>query len=240
MTVQGNLAGTLRYMSPEQILGKRALVDRRSDLYSLGATLYELLTLEPAIDGHEGWEILARIGHEEPRPIRRLNPAVPRDLAMIVAKAMAKDVSGRYSTAQDLGDDLRRFLEGRPVKARRASAWEQVIRWGRRNPAVASLLTALVAVFFAGFAAVTVQWRRAEIRGESGQPDGRGRDRGRVPRSRASASEAQAQAADAGLRSRPGPRPPRRRRSGAALDGRGPPASAPRATRPGTDRRVPT
>ena len=81
---------------------------------------------------------------------------------MIVAKAMAKDVSARYSTAQDLGDDLRRFLEGRPVKARRASAWEQALRWTRRNPAVASLLTALVVVFLAGFAAVTVQWRRAE------------------------------------------------------------------------------
>ncbi len=80
---------------------------------------------------------------------------------MIVAKAMAKDVSGRYSTAQDLGDDLRRFLAGRPVKARPAGAWEQVLRWGRRNPAVASLLTALVLVFLAGFAAVTVQWRRA-------------------------------------------------------------------------------
>ena len=122
LTVQGTLAGTLRYMSPEQILGKRALVDRRSDLYSLGATFYELLTLELAVDGQEHWEILARIDSEEPRPIRRLNPAVSRDLAMIVAKAMAKDVSCRYSTAQDLGDDLRRFLEGRPVKARRAGA----------------------------------------------------------------------------------------------------------------------
>jgi WD40 repeat protein/serine/threonine protein kinase/tetratricopeptide (TPR) repeat protein len=162
MTVQGSLAGTLRYMSPEQVLGKRALVDRRSDLYSLGATLYELLTLELAIQGHERWEKLSRIDDEEPRPIRRLNPAVPRDLAVIVAKAMAKDVSGRYETALEFGEDLRRFLEGRPVKARRAGAWEQVVRWGRRNPAVASLLTALVVVFFTGFAAVTVLWRRAE------------------------------------------------------------------------------
>ena len=121
-----------------------------------------MLTLDPAIDGHERWEILARIDREQPRAVGQLNPAVPRDLATIIAKAMAKDVSGRYATAQDLGDDLRRFLEGRPVKARRVGAWGQSLRWGRRNPALASLLTALVVVFFAGFAAVTVLWRRAE------------------------------------------------------------------------------
>ena len=229
VTGQGNLAGTLRYMSPEQILGKRALVDRRSDLYSLGATLYELLTLELAIDGYERWEILARIDNEEPRPIRRLNPAVPRDLAMIVAKAMAKDVSGRYLTAQDLGDDLRRFLEGRPIKARRASAWEQIIRWSRRNPAVASLLTALVVVFFTGFAAVTVQWRRAESEANRANQTARAEAEARSAES-SLRIQAQAQAAARDFDTRPGSRPPRRCRSGPAVDGRSPPASAHRET----------
>jgi len=184
LTATGDLAGTLRYMSPEQVLGKRALIDRRSDIYSLGATLYELLTLEPAIDGLERWEILARIDYEEPRPIRRLNPAVPLDLATIVAKAMAKDISARYLTAQDLGDDLNRFLEGRPVKARRASAWQQGIRWSRRNPVVAALLTALVLVFLAGFAAVTMQWRRAEAEANRANQTARAEAEARAAESR--------------------------------------------------------
>ncbi|MGP0067723.1 MAG: WD40 repeat domain-containing serine/threonine protein kinase [Isosphaeraceae bacterium] len=162
LTVTGDLPGTIRYMSPEQVLGKRALIDSRCDIYALGATLYELLALEPAIVGQERWEILARIDREEPRSLRRLNPAVPRDLATIVAKAMAKDVSSRYSTAQDLAEDLGRFLEGRAVRARRAGLWGQGLRWSRRNPLAAASLAALVLMFVAAFAAVTYQWRRAD------------------------------------------------------------------------------
>jgi eukaryotic-like serine/threonine-protein kinase len=195
LTATGDLPGTLRYMSPEQALGKRALIDRRSDIYSLGATLYELLTLDPAIDGQERWELLARIDREEPRALRRLNPSVPSDLATIVAKAMAKDVSARYSTAEDMGVDLNRFLAGRAIKARRAGAWEQGVRWCRRNPTAAVLLTALVAVFLAGFASVTFLWHRANTEA----------DRANLEANRANQTaraEARARAAEAGLRIR--------------------------------------
>ena len=99
LTLTGDLPGTLRYMSPEQATGQRAIVDRRTDIYSLGATLYELLTLQPAVDGSDKAEIIRRIAEEEPVPIRRLNPAVPVDLATIVTKAISKDPSNRYETA---------------------------------------------------------------------------------------------------------------------------------------------
>ncbi len=98
LTLTGDVLGTLRYMSPEQALGLRVVVDGRTDVYSLGVTLYELLTLRPAVDGHDRAEILRRIADGEPAPLRRLNPAVPADLETIVLKATAKDPEGRYAT----------------------------------------------------------------------------------------------------------------------------------------------
>ena len=94
LTLTGDILGTLRYMSPEQALAKRVVIDGRTDIYSLGVTLYELLTLRPAFDGQDRQEILRKIAEEEPAPPRKLNPAVPRDLETIVLKAMAKDPAG--------------------------------------------------------------------------------------------------------------------------------------------------
>ena len=119
LTVTGDLLGTLRYMSPEQIHAHRAVVDHRTDIYSLGATLYELLTLRAAFDGNDRQRLLSQITAEEPRPPRRLNRSIPTELETIVLKATAKDVAGRYTTAQAMADDLNRFLEYRPVLARR-------------------------------------------------------------------------------------------------------------------------
>ncbi len=116
LTLTGDLLGTLRYMSPEQALAKRLLIDHRSDIYSLGATLYELLTLEPAHGGSDRHEMLRRIIFEEPQPPRRINPALPRDLETIVLKALAKEPAERYATAQELADDLRRYLEEKPIR----------------------------------------------------------------------------------------------------------------------------
>src|SRR5262249_30854920 len=135
LTMSGDLVGTLRYMSPEQALGKRALVDHRTDVYSLGATLYELLTLEPAFGGRDRKELLQEIAFEEPRRPRRMKKAIPAELETIVLKGMEKNPADRYATAQELADDLRRFLEDKPIRARRAGLLLKSRKWGRRHPA---------------------------------------------------------------------------------------------------------
>jgi tetratricopeptide (TPR) repeat protein len=144
LTRTGDLLGTLRYMSPEQALGLHGRVDERTDVYALGATLYELLTLEPVHDGADRQALLRQIGQEEPRAPRRLNPAVPADLETIVLKALAKEPADRYRTAQELADDLRRFLEDKPIRARRPTPGQVVAKWARRHRGV--VVTAAVAV----------------------------------------------------------------------------------------------
>lgn len=150
LTLTGDLVGTLRYMSPEQALAKHELLDHRTDVYSLGATLYELLTLRPAVSGGDRQELLRRIAFEEPVSPRRVDPAIPAELATIVLKAMEKSPAERYPTAQELADDLRHFLENRPIRARPVTLPERLWRWCRRNPSVAgSAFTAAGAVLFA-------------------------------------------------------------------------------------------
>jgi serine/threonine protein kinase/uncharacterized protein HemY len=145
LTMTGDVVGTLRYMSPEQTLAKRGQVDHRTDIYSLGVTLYELLTLEAAFAGHDRQELLQQIALEEPRLPRRLNKAIPVELETIVLKAMAKDPSERYPTAQELADDLKRFLEDKPIRARRPTLLERATKWSRRHRR--AVVTALVLLF---------------------------------------------------------------------------------------------
>jgi serine/threonine protein kinase/lipopolysaccharide biosynthesis regulator YciM len=145
LTLSGDLVGTLRYMSPEQALGKRLPVDHRTDVFSLGATLYELLTLRPAFDGRDRAEILRQIACDDPRPPRRWDRAIPAELETIVLKALEKAPDGRYATAQELADDLRRWLEDKPIRARRPSLRQRLDKWVRRHsaavvPAAAVLL----------------------------------------------------------------------------------------------------
>jgi serine/threonine protein kinase/Tfp pilus assembly protein PilF len=136
LTMSGDLLGTLRYMSPEQALAKRISVDERTDIYSLGATLYELLTLEPAFPGTDRQEVLSRIAFEEPKPLRWLIAAIPAELEIIVLKAMEKTPADRYASAQELADDLRRFLEDKPILARRPTLWQKLRKWAQRNKPV--------------------------------------------------------------------------------------------------------
>ncbi|HEV3445636.1 MAG TPA: serine/threonine-protein kinase [Gemmataceae bacterium] len=143
LTLTGDVLGTLRYMSPEQALAKRFLVDHRTDVYSLGVTLYELLTLEPAYNGKDRQELLKQIAFEEPRSPRQVNAAIPMELETIILKATAKELEERYATAQELGDDLRRFLENKPILARRPSIPERVTKWCRRHRAVVLTAAAL-------------------------------------------------------------------------------------------------
>ena len=139
----GDVVGTLRYMAPERFQGK---VDTRSDIYSLGLTLYELLTLRPAYEHSNPSMLMKRITEEQPVRPRLVNGAIPRDLETIVLKATASDPAHRYATAADLADDLARFVDDQPVRARRVGPGERLWRWARRNRVVASLIGLAVAL----------------------------------------------------------------------------------------------
>jgi serine/threonine protein kinase len=162
LTATGELVGTLRYMSPEQALGKRVPIDHRTDVYSLGATLYELLTLRPAFDGKDRQELLRQIACEEPVPPRRLNKAVPLELETVVLKAMAKNPAERYATAQELADDLSRLLEDKPIRARRPSALARVRKWSwRHRSTVSAAIITTILVLAATSGVIAWQWREA-------------------------------------------------------------------------------
>jgi serine/threonine protein kinase len=149
LTTTGDVVGTVRYMSPEQALGKRAVIDHRTDIYSLGVTLYELLTLQPAFAGKDRHELLQQVALEEPASLRRLKKAIPTELETIVLKAMEKDPQDRYATAKEVADDLRRFLLHEPIRAKRASIFQRLRKWTRRHQAAvaaAAFVLALVTV----------------------------------------------------------------------------------------------
>src|SRR5262249_39172177 len=140
LTLTGDILGTLRYMSPEQALAKRVVIDGRTDIYSLGVTLYELLTLRPAIDSQDRGEILRKSARGGPARPGGLSRAVPRDRETILRKAMAKEPAERYATAKELADELRRFLEDKPIRARRVGLGQRAVLWARRRPAEAALV----------------------------------------------------------------------------------------------------
>jgi tetratricopeptide (TPR) repeat protein len=149
LTRTGNLLGTLRYMSPEQALGRPGLVDHRTDLYSLGATIYELLTLRPAFVGRNREELMRQIEHEEPPRPTAIDPAVPKPLEAIVLRAMAKDPADRYATAAELANDLRRFHTGQPVRARLPSRLTRCRRWARRHSTAVLSTAVMIAILLA-------------------------------------------------------------------------------------------
>jgi eukaryotic-like serine/threonine-protein kinase len=141
LTRTGDLIGTLRYMAPERFRGQ---ADARSEVYALGITLYELLTLRPAFDAADRVHLIEQVCHTVPPRPRKLDRQIPQDLETVVLKATARDPADRYQTAAALADDLRRFLADRSNAARRASVTEQLWRWSRRNKAIARLLTFIV------------------------------------------------------------------------------------------------
>jgi serine/threonine protein kinase/WD40 repeat protein len=141
LTHPGDVVGTLRYMAPERFQGK---ADARSDVYGLGITLYELLTLHPAFEDSNRARLMERVAHEEPAQPRQLDRHIPRDLETVVLKATAKEPAQRYTTAAALAEDLRRFLADRPIQARRTPLRERLWRWCRRNPAWAILVACVM------------------------------------------------------------------------------------------------
>ena len=155
MTMSGDLLGTVRYMSPEQASGKPAAIDYRSDIYSLGITIYELLTLNPAFVGDNREAILTQITTQDPVSPGKLDRRIPRELITIVSKAIEKEPRDRYETAQDLADDLQRFLNHQPIRAKPPTWWDRSAKWSHRH--VAALCSVLaVLVVTVGLLAVTL------------------------------------------------------------------------------------
>ena len=146
VTLTGDMLGTLRYMSPEQAAGKPGLIDYRTDIYALGATLYELLAMRPAFAGSDRAKLLRRIAEDTPPALRQFNARIPVDLATITAKTLEKEPADRYQSAADFAADLRAFLEHRTIVARPPSLPQRIGKWSRRHIAVTWTIAACVLV----------------------------------------------------------------------------------------------
>jgi WD40 repeat protein len=157
-----SVLGTPSYMAPEQARGQSRDVGPWSDVYGLGAILYELLTGRPPFKAETALETLRQVTATEVVPPNRLVSSVPRDLETICLKCLEKDPARRYERAGNLADDLRCFLAGAPIRARRIHAWERVWKWARRRPAIASLSALCLVVCVGGAAGVAWQWRQAK------------------------------------------------------------------------------
>ncbi len=165
VTQTGDLLGTLRYMSPEQASGQRGAVDHRTDIYSLGVTLYELLTGKSLFDGQDRQRLLNQILNESPTPPRQLNRSIPLELDTIVLKAIESSAADRYASAGAMAQDLKRFLDQRPILAKRATLVDQTRKWMRRHPAtVASVvLVSIIGFIAAGITAAAVARQRGLV-----------------------------------------------------------------------------
>jgi WD40 repeat protein/tRNA A-37 threonylcarbamoyl transferase component Bud32 len=162
-TKSGTLLGTAEYMAPEQATeGEKA--GPAADTYALGAILYTMLTGRPPFQGSNTLHILEQVRSQEPVPLRRLVPHLPRDLETICLKCLEKEPSHRYASAADLADDLQRFLLGETIQARPAPVWERGWKWSKRRPVVAGLLAAVIALGLLGVALMFGLWRGAEAR----------------------------------------------------------------------------
>src|SRR5262249_32979218 len=169
LTAPGTIVGTRRYMAPERF---QNLSDARSDVYSLGITLYELLTLRPAFAEEDPHRLIHRVLHEDPPRPRQLDPGIPRDLETIILKAMAKEPDDRYRTAAALAEDLQRWLANEPIRARPSRAWERAWKWSKRRPAAAGLLAVLGLTVTAGVPGLTALWLNAEANYEKSNWNG--------------------------------------------------------------------
>ncbi len=140
LTQTGGVVGTLRYISPERFKGT---CDVTSDVYALGITLYEMLVHRPAFESNERASLMEKIKTRPPDRLRSIDPRIPQDLSTIIEKAIEKEPTRRYQSADEMADDLERFIQNRPIKARRISPVGQVVRWAQRNRLVATLLFGL-------------------------------------------------------------------------------------------------
>ncbi len=175
LTASGQALGTPSYMAPEQAAGQSHRVGPATDVYGIGATLYEMLTGRPPFVGETPWETIQRVCQTEVVPLRTLNPQVPRDLETICLKCLAKEIGRRYSSATELEQDLDRFLAGVPIRARPAGRFERAWRWCRRNRGwaafyAAASLTMVLAVGSA-FVVQAIQTKAARERARTAEAE---------------------------------------------------------------------
>ncbi len=161
LTRTGDIVGTLRYMAPERFDGRS---DVRGDVYALGVTLYELLTSRPLFDEPNRARLIEKVLREEPPWPRSIDRRVPRDLETVALKAMAKAPSARYASAGEMAEDLRLYLAGEPIRARRLGLAERAARWVRREPTVSGLAASVVLAILVGFGLTVWKWREATRR----------------------------------------------------------------------------
>jgi serine/threonine protein kinase/Flp pilus assembly protein TadD len=162
LTVSGSFLGTPTYMAPEQIAAGRIKVDHRADIYSLGAVLYELLTLQRPFKGESREQVLSAVMTKDPRPPRRFNKRIPVDLETICLRALEKDPDRRYQAAGELAQDLRQYLQRGLIAARRAGPLRRTTKWVRRHPVVSVVAAAAVALAILGVVAVQQGFGRTE------------------------------------------------------------------------------
>jgi serine/threonine protein kinase len=175
LTGTGDVVGTLRYMSPEQALAKQGLIDHRSDIYALGATLYEALTLRPPYPGRDREELLHQIAATDPPAPRRLNRLIPVALETVLLKAMAREPQSRYATARELAEDLQRFVDDRPVLASRPGLGERAARWAWRHRQAVTAAAALLLLAVTGLVVATVLIWQARQQAETALGQARAR-----------------------------------------------------------------
>ncbi|WP_425613458.1 serine/threonine protein kinase [Anatilimnocola sp. NA78] len=161
LTISGEILGTLRYASPEQAQALPGLVDHRTDIYSLAATLYELVTLRPIFDGRDRNELLRQIAEADPESPRKIAPNVPEELETVLLKALSKAPADRYSTAAEFAEDLKRFIDDKPIRARRPTSLELARKWLRRHPSV--VVTAVILLILTTIGSLATS---AIVRGE--------------------------------------------------------------------------
>ncbi len=165
ITMTGSIVGTLRYMSPEQAMAKRVKVDHRTDIYSLGATMYEMLTLRPVFKGTDERELLGQVITRDPEPLRRASPAISQELETICLKALEKSPADRYATARAFSEDLTRFIHDQPIFAKAPSPTQRIVKYVRRHkaPVIAATATVLMLIAASLLVYKVREYRDAEV-----------------------------------------------------------------------------